>query len=254
MRTWPTSEVSKMAGVSARTLRHYDAIGLLEPAATGHGGLRRYGEAELLRLQQILLLRRLGLGLETIGDILDGGLDAVTALRRHAEQLADERERLDRLAATVEDTIRQLEGGRPMAPDTWFEGLDARRQSEYEAEARRRWGDAAVDAGDAAIRRMSPAEREAIPERFASIHRRLAELRVRGRGAEDAAVQEVVAEHYALIASTWGTDPEAQAYRGLGDLYVDSPEFGAVFDDVAAGLASYLRDAMHAWADRHLAR
>lgn len=140
-----------------------------------------------------------------------------------------------------------------MAPDTWFEGLDAQHRSEYEAEARRRWGDAAVDAGDVAIRRMSPAERRAVPGRFASIHRRLAELRGRGRAAEDAAVQEVVAEHYALVASTWGTDPEERAYRGLGELYVDSSEFGAVFDDVAAGLGPYLRDAMHAWADRHLA-
>lgn len=252
MRTWPMPEVTKMAGVSARTLRHYDAIGLLEPAATGHGGLRRYGEAQLLRLQQILLLRRLGLGLETIGDILDGGLDTITALRRHAEQLTTERERLDRLAATVDDTIRQLQGGRPMTPETWFAGLDARHRSAYEAEARRRWGDAAVDAGAAAMRRMSQAEREAIPERFEAVHRQMAELRDRGCAADDAAVQEVIAEHYAIITATWGTAPEAPAYRGLGDLYVDSPEFTAVFDAVATDLALYLRAAMHVWADRQV--
>lgn len=139
-----------------------------------------------------------------------------------------------------------------MAPETWFAGLDARRRSEYEAEARRRWGDAAVDAGAAAMRRMGEAEREAVPGRFEAVHRRMAELRERGCAADDAAVQEVVAEHYAIVASTWGAAPEAQAYRGLGDLYVDSPEFAAVFDAVAAGLAVYLRAAMHVWADRQV--
>ncbi|HEU5126599.1 MAG TPA: TipAS antibiotic-recognition domain-containing protein [Glycomyces sp.] len=252
MRTWPTPEVSKMAGVSARTLRHYDAIGLLEPAATGHGGLRRYGEAELLRLQQILLLRRLGLGLATIGDILDGGLEAVAALRRHAEQLAGERERLDRLAATVEDTIRQLEGGRPMAPETWFEGLEAHRRSAYDAEARRRWGQEAVERAYAAAQAMTAEERAAVPAEFDSLNRRLAALYEAGATVDDAAVEAVVADHYRLMERLWGTVPTAEAYKGLGSLYTDDPQFTATYDAVAQGLAVYLRDAMHAWADRHL--
>ncbi|WP_026931624.1 MerR family transcriptional regulator [Glycomyces tenuis] len=253
MRTWTTAEVSKMAGISPRTLRHYDAIGLLEPAATGHGGMRHYGHRELLRLQQILLLRRLGLALETIGDILDGGLDTVAALRRHAEQLEGERERLDRLAATVDDTIRQLEGGQPMAPETWFEGLDAGRQSEYEAEARRRWGDAVVDAGERAVKQMSPAERARIPARFEEIHQRLAARMEAGDGSGDDAVQAIVADHYRFMERLWGTAPTAEAYKGLGSLYTDDPAFTATYDAVAHGLAAYLRDAMHAWADRHLA-
>lgn len=252
MRTWSTAEVVKLAGVTARSLRHYDAIGLLPPASVGHGGIRRYGQAELLRLQQILLLRRLGLGLETIEAILSGGLDTVTALKRHAEQLITERERLEALAATVDDTIRQLEGGRPMAPETWFEGLDDDRQREWAAEARRRWGDAAVDAGDAAVRAMSPAERAAIPARFDDLHRRLAALSDEGRPAADAAVQAVVGEHYRFIAELWGTEPTGAAYRGLGELYCDDPAFRATYDQVAAGLAQYLREAMAHYAQANL--
>ncbi|WP_199036647.1 MerR family transcriptional regulator [Glycomyces salinus] len=252
MRTWSTAEVVKLAGVTARTLRHYDAIGLLAPASVGHGGIRRYGQTELLRLQQILLLRRLGLGLETIDQILTGGLETVDALKRHAEQLTDERERIDALAATVDDTIRQLEGGRPMAPETWFEGLDDARRREWEAEARRRWGDAAVDAADAAIRQMSPAERAAIPAKFEQFHRRLAALDSEGAAAADERVQAVIAEHYRFIAELWGTEPTGEAYRGLGALYCDDPAFRETYDEVAVGLAAYLREAMDHYAEANL--
>jgi MerR family transcriptional regulator, thiopeptide resistance regulator len=252
MRTWSTAEVSRLAGVTSRTLRHYDAIGLLEPAATGHGGLRRYGEGELLRLQQILLLRRLDLRLDVIAEILDGALPEVEALRRHAERLAEERERLDRLAATVADTIRQLEGDQTMTPETWFDGLDAGKRVEYEAEARRRWGDAAVDASDTAVKAMTPEERRAIPAKFEDLHRRLAELRNAGEAASSDAAQTVVAEHYRFMATIWGTAPTAEAYKGLGALYTDEPAYTAAFGDGAGELAAYLRAGMDAYADANL--
>ncbi|WP_026925151.1 MerR family transcriptional regulator [Glycomyces arizonensis] len=252
MRTWSTAEVSKLAGVSARTLRHYDAIGLLEPAEVGHGGLRHYGQDELLRLQQILLLRRLGLALGTIGDILDGGLDTTEALRRHADWLAEERRRLDRLASSVDATIRQLEGGQPMAPETWFEGLDAHRQSEYDAEARRRWGQAAVEQAYTIMREMTREERAAIPAEFDSLNRRLAALLAQGRGVGDGDVAAVIADHYRLMERLWGRLPTAEAYKELGTLYTDDPRFNETYEAVAAGLALYLRDAMHAWAEEHL--
>lgn len=252
MRTWTTAEVAKLTGVTSRTLRHYDAIGLLAPAATGHGGLRRYGERELLRLQRILLLKRLGLRLDTIAEVLEGGLAETEALRRHADQIAEERGRLERLAATVEATIRQLEGEQTMTPETWFDGLDAGKRAEYEAEARRRWGDEVVDAGDAAVKAMSPEERRAIPSKFEEIHRRLAALRAEGLGVDSAEAQEVVAGHYAIIASVWGAVPTAEAYKGLGELYTDDPAFTATFDEVARGLAAYLREAMDHYADANL--
>ncbi|HEX2143058.1 MAG TPA: TipAS antibiotic-recognition domain-containing protein [Glycomyces sp.] len=249
METWSTAEVARMTGVTARTLRHYDAIGLLAPAGTGHGGLRQYGRSELLRLQQILLLKRLGLRLDTVAEILAGELDAAEALHRHLEQLQEERARLDRLTDTVATTIRQLEGSQTMTPETWFEGLDAGKQAEYEAEARRRWGDAVVDAGDKAVKAMSPEERRQIPAFFEGVHRRLAAFRDEGRPVTDEAVQAVVAEHYRFIEKVWGTTPTAEAYKGLGALYTDEPAFNATFDAVAQDLAAYLREAMEVYVD-----
>lgn len=252
MRTWSTPEVAKLTGVTARTLRHYDAIGLLAPASTGHGGLRRYGRAELLRLQRILLLRRLGLSLGTIAGVLDGDLAEIAALKRHAEEIDEERRRLDRLAGTVEATIRQLEGGRAMAPETWFEGLDAATEAEHRREARRRWGQAVVERAWAVLQDMTPEERRAIPAAFDDINGRLAALRDAGKAPGDAAVQAVVADHYRLVGRHWDSEPGAAAYTGLGALYTDEPRFRDAYDRIADGFAAYLREAMDHYADAEL--
>lgn len=137
---WPIAEVARMSGVTARALRHYDEGGVLSPARTGAGGYRYYGEPELLRLQQILVLRALGLGLPEIGRILTAQLDEVEALRGHHRRLLAERDRLDALAGTVARTIAELEqsrrDGRPMTinrPENLFEGV---QPSQYEENMR----------------------------------------------------------------------------------------------------------------------
>jgi DNA-binding transcriptional MerR regulator len=252
MDVWTTAEVARLAGVSARTLRHYDAIGLLAPASHGHGGLRRYGRPELLRLQQILLLKRLGLRLDIVAEILEGDLDTVDALRRHAAEIDTERTRLDRLAATVEATIRQLEGGQPMAPETWFGGLDPATEAHYRDEARRRWGQAVVERAWETLQELTPEERRAIPEAFNDINARLKALRDQGLAADDPAVQEVVVDHYRLIAKHWGDEPTAEAYKGLGALYTDEPRFNDTYEQVGDGFAAYMRAAMDAYADTNL--
>src|SRR3954462_3289906 len=120
---WSTSEVARMSKVTSRTLRHYDRIGLLRPASTGANGARWYGEAELRRLQQILLYRELGLSLEAIGQVLDGQRSEVEALRRHHEWLVAEGARLQVLATTVSRTIESLEGDGVMTAEEMFEGF-----------------------------------------------------------------------------------------------------------------------------------
>src|SRR5690606_17463932 len=104
-------EVSKITGVTSRTLRHYDAVGLLAPSRTGVNGYRFYDDDALVRLQRVLLLRELGLGLDEIAAVLDRETDEVVALRAHLDWIAAERERLERQHAAVSRTVRSLEGG-----------------------------------------------------------------------------------------------------------------------------------------------
>ena len=106
---WSIAEVAQMSGVTSRTLRHYDDIGLLKPAFLGTNGCRFYELGDLLRLQQILVLRELGVGLADIGAILDADADPLSALRRHHARLVAEGQRIVQLLATVARTIAQLE-------------------------------------------------------------------------------------------------------------------------------------------------
>src|SRR6202012_5914887 len=130
---WSIAEVARMSGVTSRTLRHYDAIGLLPPAYVPRNGHRYYETSQLLRLQQILLLRELGVGLGDIAAAIGSGPDTVSALRRHHQKLLTESKRRGRLAGTVSRTIAELEqwgGGAAMSapqsnrPENLFEGLN----------------------------------------------------------------------------------------------------------------------------------
>ncbi|HSA53804.1 MAG TPA: MerR family transcriptional regulator, partial [Yinghuangia sp.] len=253
---WSITEVARMSGVTSRTLRHDDAIGLLCPASTGPGGVRRYGEGELLRLQRILVLRELGFGLKRIAATLAEGGDELAALRRHHAELVRERDRLSLLARTVARTIAEREkaadeaspeGGRMSAPQRWFEGFDAAR---YEDEARARWGDTVVDASNRQVARLSAEEKQGIQERFEAIVERLAGLLGEGVPADDPRTLGVVAEHYRWVSLFW--TPDADAYAGLARLYVDDARFAEVYDRVGDGLAAYLSEAMTTYALTHL--
>ncbi|HEY8719354.1 MerR family transcriptional regulator [Pengzhenrongella sp.] len=250
--TWTIGELARLSGVTSRTLRHYDAIDLLAPRAVGAGGRRVYGRRELLRLQQILVLRELDVSLPTVAEILsdDGGPGArrVDRLREHHERLLAERDRFDRLARTVASTITALEKGEDMAADKLYEGFD---NSQYDAEARERWGDEPVDRGAAAWERMGPAGQAEHHRETAAIGAGLASAMADVVAAGDERVQGLVARHYAQVAIFW--TPSAQAYRGLGQMYVDDERFRATYEAYAEGLAEYLRDAMSIYATARLA-
>jgi DNA-binding transcriptional MerR regulator len=239
-----TAEVVRLSGVTSRTLRHDDAIGLLRPAGSPPGGQREYGPAELLRLQQVLVLRELGVGLGTIGELLDSGAPPAGLLREHCERLLAERDRLDRLARTVASTIESLEGGVPVSAEDLYEGFDHRR---YEPEARERWGDDAVDRGARAWATLSADERAAHRQEGRAVSEALAAALAAGTPAADPGVRGVVARHHAWVAVFWTPTPDA--YRGLGAMYVDDDRFAATYEAVAPGLAAYLRDAIAAHAD-----
>jgi len=134
--SWSIQQVARLSGVTARTLRHYDDIGLLRPARVGANGYRYYEQAELLRLQQILLLRELGVDLPTIAAVVDGERDQIEALRCHHRRLVEQGARLDRLVRTVAATIAHLERGTDMPAEELFEGFRFNREVLADLEAR----------------------------------------------------------------------------------------------------------------------
>jgi DNA-binding transcriptional MerR regulator len=249
---WSIAEVARMSGVTSRTLRHYDGIGLLAPAYVGTNGYRYYEVEQLLRLQQILLLRELGLGLSEIADAIGSQPGTVAALRRHHARLLAERDRLGVLARTVARTIAELEGGDPVTqpkinrPENLFEGFDP---SAYEDEARERWPEQ-YEPSRRVAGAIRPEQMEAIQKDLTAYMIRLAELMVAGKPAGDAEVLDEVGWHYRWVSRFW--TPGAEAYRNLGRMYIDDERFRASYERIAEGLAAHQREAMAAYARERL--
>jgi DNA-binding transcriptional MerR regulator len=250
--SWSIAEVARMSGVSSRTLRHYDEIGLLPPARIGANGYRYYERTELLRLQQILLLRELDLGLADIGRILDNQLDPVQALGSHHRRLLRERDRLAVLAQTVARTIDELQAGKGIEMteinrvENLFEGFDP---SAYEDEARQRWP-GEWEQSRQFTGTLTPQDTERMQREMTAAMIRMAELMVAGAAVDSTAVQAEIADAYHAVCRFW--TPDAAAFKNLGRLYVEDARFKANYDRIAGGLAEYYRDAMACYADTAL--
>lgn len=246
------SQVARMAGVSARTLRHYDEIGLLAPSRVGPNGYRWYGRLQLLRLQRILLLKELRVPLPRIAEVLDGDTDELAALRRHRHQLATERDRLDRVIDTVDNTIAGLTEERPLSDEEFFAGL-VERKADLLEDLVGRYG-TAVDEHFAASERTTAGWSREDYERAAADGRRLltrmSDARARGTAPDEEDALDLVAEHHREVNALWPAT--AAAYYALGTLLVDNPDQRAMVAAVDPQLPPWLSTAIRAYATHRL--
>ncbi|HJQ45068.1 MAG TPA: MerR family transcriptional regulator [Amycolatopsis sp.] len=245
------AQVAQLSRVTSRTLRHYDDIGLLPPAHTDSSGRRFYQREQLVRLQQILVLRELGLGLEAITDVLAGSVSRAEALRLHRKWLLDERDRLDRLAATVARTIDELEAGVEMSVERMFEGFapGSEKADRLAKEAAERWGDT-VTASHQRSKRWSKEKWDEVNAQGAVATQQLADLAKAGVPVDDDRVLDAADEHYRWILSHW--TPDAESYAGLGRVYAADERFRTRYEAIHPGFADYLRDALAAYAAARL--
>ena len=253
MRESPTaeygiSEVARLTGTTSRTLRHYDEVGLLAPSRTGANGYRYYDSAALSRLQRILMLRELGLGIAAIADAL-GAADAPTALRAHLRWLRAESERLDRQIASVERTIDSIEKGVPIMAQDMFDGFD---HTQHKDEVEQRWGAQAYADGDAWWRGLGEDGQQAFTDEHAVIAAGWAQLAADGAAVDGPQAQSLARRHHAWIAAGWGNKaPNADQLAGLADMYVTDDRFAANYGGVEG--ATYVRDALTHFAITELA-
>lgn len=254
---WSIGEVATTTGTTSRTLRHYNHVGLLAPTRVGSGGIRYYDEQALVRLQRILVLRELGLGLDQIAAALgsaphsgDESRSAAAALRRHLADLAAQTQRLQRLTASVQHTIDRLEAGEPLVAEQMFDGFD---HTQHRAEVEERWGTEAYAASDQWWRSVSATDKQAFSDELNAIVEGFAVASARGLPAENEAVQVWARRQYEWVSRGWGgTGPSAEAFTTLGQMYVDDPRFGRTYEVDGRPLAGYVRDAMAVFAQRHL--
>lgn len=252
---WSIQEIARLTGVTSRTLRHYDAVGLLPAVRTTESGPRRYDRAALVRLQRILLLRDLGLGLGDIARALDGGPSETEALRSHLVSLRAERHRLVRQIASVERTIAALEQD-PDAKENIMakDMLDGFDHTQYEQEVTERWGRKAYTTSDAWWQGLGEKGREAFKEQVRALNQDWIAAAEAGMDAASDEAQAIAARHVAwLVAAPVAPGheqgrPDRSYLLGLADMYVADERFAANYGGVDG--ATFVRDALHAYADR----
>ncbi|KEZ52119.1 MerR family transcriptional regulator [Metabacillus indicus] len=234
-------EVADLTGISVRTLHHYDEIGLLVPDEVTESGYRIYSSENLETLQQILFFKELGFPLKKINEIISSPtFDRKEALELHRRMLLEKRKRLDQMIETVEKTIQHTKGEIEMSQKEKFEGFDF-SHNPYEEEARKLYGDKAVDEANKKAAGMT----QDMQERFNDLYRRLADVRHTAPDSKEA--QEAIGEWYILL-NEFGSY-SLDAFKGLGQLYIDDERFTKNIDKFGEGLAVFMRDAMAVYAD-----
>ncbi|MFJ6430546.1 MerR family transcriptional regulator [Microbacterium maritypicum] len=260
---WSIQEIARLAGTTSRTLRHYDDIGLLPPSRIARNGYRHYDGPALVRLQRILLLRELGLGLPQIADVLGSASDSdaaaseASALETHLALLRDEQTRLARQIASVESTITALRGGENLMAENMFDGFD---HTQHKEEVEERWGKKAYADSDSWWRGMTDAARADWQQRASDLGRDWIAAAESGIDPASPAAQEVARRHVEWLTGIPGTPAavpggDVKAYViGLGEMYVADPRFGANYATSSGGThgAEFVRDALRVYAEGNL--
>jgi DNA-binding transcriptional MerR regulator len=241
------SEVASLAGVTVRTLHHYDEIGLLRPSGRTEAGYRLYGDADLARLHDIVLWRSLGFPLDEVRALIeDPNHDPTEALKLHRQRLVEQIGQLNERIAALDEAIRKSEAGEPMEEvdlKAIFDGFDP---AEHEAEAEARWGDTeAFRESKRRTAKYTAADWLAIKAEAQAVTLRLAEVMKAGLPPTSPEAAEAAQAHRAHM-TRWFYDCTPEIHAGLGRLYVEDPRFTATYDRVAPGLAQFISDAIAA--------
>lgn len=245
---YTVQKLGRLAGISTRTLRYYDEIGILKPARINSSGYRIYGQAEVDRLQQILFYRELGVSLDSIKDIVTSPkFDGARALKEHHDQLLDKRRQLDILIANVEKTIALTEGRITMTDQEKFEGFKQKliddNERKYGKEIRGKYGDDVVNESNKKLKNMTAQQHEEVTRLASEITATLAEAFKQGDPASDIA-QKAADLHKQWLTYYW-SEYSKEAHAGLAQMYVDDERFRAYYDEKQPGTAQFLRDAVH---------
>jgi DNA-binding transcriptional MerR regulator len=245
---YSAGKLSKMSGISARTLRYYDEIGLLKPVRTLSSGYRIYGQAEVDTLQQILFYRELGFPLNSIKRLLTApSFDRDKAFQTHLSELKHKRERLDLLIRNVTKSIAAMKGATFMTDHEKFEGfkqsLVDENERKYGAEIRTKYGDAAVDETNARLKGLTQEQYDESERLRLAMEEALKAAFESGDPAGEPA-RQACDLHRKWLCVFYPKYSKAY-HKGLAEMYVSDERFRANYDKLAPGCTEFLRDAIN---------
>lgn len=244
---YTVKEIADLAGVSVRTLHYYDEIGLLSPSRVGSNGYRHYEAPELFRLQQILLYREMGFELKQVASILDRpDFNPLQSLIEHRCALERKIERLQVLIGTVDRTLAKLKGELDMDEKGIFNGLSSEEQEGYKQEAIELWGTEEVKPSYERWSSYSEAQQQKILDEGNAIYADLVECMP--NGVESPEAQSVMARWHRNLRYFY--EPSIERMRGLGEMYVNHPEFAHRLRNRHPDLPEFLCSAIRAYCDK----
>lgn len=254
MKAWTVKQLAKLAGVSVRTLHHYDEIGLLKPAEVGQNQYRYYGDGELLRLQQILIYRELDFSLAEIAQLLDQrGVDLVRILIEQKLALQAKADHFASMIETIDRTIENLSGEREMKSEELYAGVvSSEKQAEFETWMEDHYGPGVKKAMEYSKQHMakwSDADRKAQMKELEELESGFVKAMLSGIAPESEKLDPILDRHRAWVATGWGQDCSPQAYGALVDAY-ETEQFKARYEAIHKGLTQYICAAMRAFANR----
>ena len=254
MGTYTVKQLARLSGVSVRTLHHYDEIGLLRPAFVGENRYRYYGREELLRLQDILFYRELGVPLQEIGRLLaTDGRDRVVILTQHREMLAERIANSRRLLTTIDRTIGELNGAGTMNDKELYHGFAPEKQAEYEEWLVDNYGEGmreSIEQSKAAVAAVGEDGMAAALARGEAAEAELAEQFLAGTEPGATELDPLFDRHRAWVSQMWDRECAREGYSGMADMYLAHPDFRVHFDKRGAGFTDWLTTAMKAYAAR----
>lgn len=244
-------KIANLSGVSARTLRFYDEIDLLKPARVNSSGYRIYGQNEVNRLQQILFYREMDLKLEEIKEILDNpDFDVEQALMEHQEKLVAKRQEIDRLLASVQQTMKYYKGEIEMSDQEKFTAFKEQKVAENEAkygkEIREKYGEETVERSNKKYLNLTEEQMQEMAETEVQLFETIGVYLEQPEIESDVA-KEIFRLHKKWLSYTWPTY-SAEAHKGLGMMYIADERFTAYYDEKHAGAAQALNDAIKYYA------
>lgn len=249
---WTIKDVAKAAGTTSRTLRHYDEIGLLKPSDIGANGYRLYDASALVRLQRILALRDLGLGLAQIRSVLDRDLNEIEALTELERQLVQESARLKRQISTVRRTLASLKKGESPMADTMFDGF---KHEDLKEEVEQKWGAESWQQSSSWWNALSKDEQADYQQNVIDLINDWKRAHASGVTPESADAQALAHRQVEWLSATpgpytWGECTLRQYVVNLGDMYVSDHRFAENFG--GEQVAMLVRDALRIYAEAKL--
>lgn len=243
MTEYAIRDLAAAAGVTSRTLRHYEQVGILAPSRIGANGYRFYGETEVATLYRILSLRELGMPLSAIRAVLDDIADLGTVMSEHRKQLVRQRDQYTARINAIDTALAKLNQGETMTIEETFASIDP---AAFESEVRDRWGDAAWEASADRRNQLSDQEAQDDLARSIDINAQLCAFADAGTKPEAPEFQQLITAHHAWVQDQWGSQPLTNdAYLGLAEMYVNDHRFAQVYGGTAN--ATIIKDAIKHW-------